>query len=396
MNITIVGGGFGGVRTALRLARDSRNTVTLISDRDYFQYYPSLYSTATGRSQMESWIPLGVIFARKDNIRVVIDSVTTIDPELKQLTGASGKEYSYDHCVLALGAVTTYFGIEGLPEYTHGVKSKEDIHELKEHLHRDIVERGVVDRTIVIIGGGPTGVELAAAMSTYIRSIHTRYGVRQRAFTVRLIEAAPRILPRMSEATSRAVQKRLENLGVVVATNKKVEKATEDALTVDGKELPSGTVIWTSGVANHPFYEANGAHFSFAPNRKVVVDKYMQAAPNVYVIGDNAATPYSGLAQTAIHDGTFVADHLQRMVDRKSRKGYKPHNPPVVVPIGRRWAAFEWKWVRFRGWPGAVVRRVADLVGYSDILPASKALAIWQWGGEPEDAYFTPSADDAR
>ena len=222
MNITIVGGGFGGVRAALQLAQSTDQTITLISDRDYFQYYPSLYSTATGRSQMESWIPLGVIFARQPKVRVIVDTVTHIDINAKELNAASGAVYSYDQCILALGVVTTHFGIKGLSEYSHGVKSKEDIHALKRHLYVDIVERRKVDRNIVIIGGGPTGVELAAAMSTYIESLHKRYGVKQRAFKVHIIEAAPRVLCRMSESTSRAVEERLARLGVKVTTGKVV------------------------------------------------------------------------------------------------------------------------------------------------------------------------------
>ena len=109
------------------------------------------------------------------------------------------------------------------------------------------------------------------------------------------------------------------------------------------------------------------------------------------MIGDNADTPFSGLAQTALHDATFVADNFSRAVRGRRPLAYRPYNPPMVVPIGRRWAVFEWRKLRLNGVIGAILRRFADLIGYSDILPLSRALAIWQWGGEPEDAYFTPS-----
>src|SRR5690349_12832612 len=114
MKITIVGGGFGGIKTALELAKDKTNTITLITDRPDFQYYPALYSAATGHSHLESWVPLGEIFAGKNNIHVSIDHIESIDPKKKTLSGNSGTEYAYETCILALGSVTTYFGIEGL------------------------------------------------------------------------------------------------------------------------------------------------------------------------------------------------------------------------------------------------------------------------------------------
>lgn len=395
MNITIVGGGFAGVKAALRLAKRSKHKITLITDRDYFQYTPSLYSTATGRSQMDTWIPLGVIFSKLPNVQVIIDTIETINPEVNQLTSQSGMIYHYDRCVLAMGVVTTFFGIKGLSEHSHGIKSKEDIHALKRHLYETIIDSpDASERKIVIIGGGPTGVELAAAMNTYIELLHKRHGVRQRRFQVRLIEASPRLLPMMSQSAGRTVKKRLQRLGVTVSLGKKVESATESGLVVDGKPLLAGTIIWTSGTVNNPFYAANKQHFKLAPNGRVVVDQQLMAAKDVYVIGDNAATPYTGLAQTALYDAMFVANNL---INHKMKpKQYKPYQPPVVVPIGRRWAVFEWRGVRLYGWLGALIRRFADLIGYVDILPLRKALSIWHWGDEPEDVYFTPRTSKSK
>ena len=111
MQITIVGGGFGGIRAALKLARDKSNEVTLISDRPEFQYYPALYSSATGHSHLESWVPLGEIFAEHQNVKVHIDTIETLQVSDKTLRGKSGATYKYDTLVLAMGVVTTYFGI---------------------------------------------------------------------------------------------------------------------------------------------------------------------------------------------------------------------------------------------------------------------------------------------
>ena len=163
INITIVGGGFGGVKAALELAENEKNQITLITDKPDFQYYPALFSTATGYRHLQSWVPLGLIFAGKPNIRVILDTVTKIDPDTKTLTLASGETHEYKKCIMALGMVTTFFGIEGLDTYAYGIKSAEEIKRLKHQIYKDIAEEGKLDKHYVVIGAGPTGVELSAA-----------------------------------------------------------------------------------------------------------------------------------------------------------------------------------------------------------------------------------------
>jgi NADH dehydrogenase FAD-containing subunit len=161
---------------------------------------------------------------------------------------------------------------------------------------------------------------------------------------------------------------------------------------VSGNSIDSRTVIWTSGVANHPFYKNNAEHFEFAKNGRIVVDEYMQAAKNVYVIGDNAATQFTGLAQTALHDALFVASNLKRQAQHKTLKKYKAVMPPVVVPVGENWAVFEWRGLRLYGWIASLLRRAADFIGYSDMLPLGQALGVWRASTIMEDDYFTPTS----
>ena len=388
MNITIVGGGFGGVKAALELAKDSKNQITVITDKPDFQYYPALFSTATGYRHLQSWVPLGVIFAGKSNIRVMLDTVTKIDPVARVITGESGKTYPYITCILAIGMVTTYFGIKGLDTHAYGIKSAEEIKRLKQHIHTDIAERRTLDKHYVIIGAGPTGVELSAALGVYLRQLCKRYKVRSHKIHIDLIEAAPRVLPRMSERASKRVEKRLKKLGVHVQTGKAVESATAENLVVNGKKVESRTVVWTSGVANNPFYKNNEEHFTFSKNGRIEVDEFMRVKRGLYVIGDNASTPYSGLAQTALHDALFVTKNLKRRKNRKKPKAYKAVAPPVVVPVGRGWAIFEWHGVTLSGPLAAGLRRMADLIGYRDILPLGHALGVWRASYELQDDYF--------
>jgi NADH dehydrogenase len=385
MHVTIVGGGFGGVKAALEISKNRKSHVTLITDKKDFQYYPALYSAATGGSHLEAWVPLTEIFGNRDNVDIIIDSITSIDKTVQTITGTSGTQYPYKTLILAMGAITTYFGIKGLDEYSYGIKSAEEIEHLKQHLLEEFSKPHSADKNFLVVGAGPTGVELAGALGTYLRNLQRHYHQPEPKIVISLIEAAPRILPRMSEKASKRVKRRLKRLGVRVETNKKVESATVDTLVVSGKPVKSHTVIWTSGVANHPFFTANPDKFELAKNGKVIVDEYMRTDKNIYVLGDNAATKFSGLAQTALHDGIFVARNLKRRTPKK----YVVKMPPVIVPVGKNWALFEYKKICLSGLIASLIRRVADFVGYSDILPLGQALGVWSAQMIKETNYYT-------
>jgi NADH dehydrogenase len=385
MRVTIVGGGFAGVKAAIELAKRHVN-VTLISDHADFQYYPALYGTATGRSHLQVWVPLGQIFAGFETVRVVIDRMVSLDSERKIITGESGTDYSYTTLILALGSVTTYFGIEGLDTYAYGIKSEAEIKRLKAHLAAEFMHAETLDKHVVVIGAGPTGVELSSALGTYLNHLHRYYKVPQRKMSIDLVEAAPRVLPRMNEKTSQIVTRRLQKLGVTVEVGKTVNRQTTDELIVAGRPIKSRTVIWTSGTANHPFFAEHADIFTLAKNGRVIVDDQLRAAPHIYVIGDNASNPYGGLAQTALRDAGFVARNLTR----RHPHAYTPKQPPVVVPVGENWAVFEYKKLYLYGYVASLIRSVADVVGYHDILPIGQALGVWRSHKVYEDDYFEP------
>lgn len=391
MRITIVGGGFGGVKAALELLKDKRNRVRLITDKPDFQYYPSLFNTATGRTHDQSWIPLGQIFADKENIEVIIDTVTAIDPTKKTLTTAVGTVMEYEHCILALGAVTTYFGIEGLDKYAYGVKSHDEMNELKRHLYEEVTHDHALDHHYVVIGAGPTGIEIASNLRQYLERLRRKHHLKRQKYSIDLVEAAPRVLPRMSEQVSELVTKRLRKLGVNVMVNKKVEMQVESHLKVSGEFVETHSVIWTSGVANHPFYKANEKQFRFAPNNKVIVNEYLQVDKHLWVIGDNAATQWSGLAQTALHDAKFVAHNIRRKQDGRKLKKYHVATPQIVVPVGPGWSIYSWKKIAVTGWMGNIPRRVADFIGYADVLPFWHAVRLWGSEKNYQDDYFGPA-----
>ncbi len=372
--IVIVGGGFAGIKTALDLCKDDRVDITLVSNKDYFEYHPTLYHTATGGLASQSKIPLKTIFADKP-VSIVVDTATQLDKKGHTLTLKSGKTLPYDTTVLALGVVTNYFGIKGLKEYSFGIKSIEEIEAFKKHVHKQLIDAKKPNLSYVIVGGGPTGIELAAALPSYLHRIMKNHGMRHRNIKVHLVEGAPRLMPRMPKSTSKAIQRRLRILGIQLHLGKAVQGATADTLVVGDKPIHSNTIIWTAGMANNPFFTDN--HFAFGPRGKVAVNVYLQADDNVYVLGDNANTPYSGMAQTAMYDGAFVAENIIRNLDGKDLKPYKPKKPIYVTPVGHGWASVLWGKIEIFGWIGWALRQAADARAFSELQSPLEATKQW-------------------
>jgi NADH dehydrogenase len=383
MNVVIIGGGFAGVKAALELANEKKIKVTLISERDHFLFYPALYSTATGRSRKQSILPLTHLF-RNTNVTVVQDTVISIDAPRRIVVTKDG-EFRYDRAVFALGVVTSYFGISGLDTYSYSIKSAPEIDRFKQHLHEEMTSEKHLDKNYIIVGAGPTGVELSAALAHYLKKIANAHNIKSSKIRLSLVEAAPRVLPRMSEQASAVVEERLKQLGVTVMTNKNVESEDDDSIIISGKDIPSKTVVWTSGVSNHPFFAEHSDIFKLAKNGRVEVDPHLKADEHIYVVGDNADTRYTGLAQTALYDGIFVAKAIKAEVRGEALPTYAPKKQPVVIPVGDNWALLEYGPIRVTGLLASLVRRAADLIGYMDFFPVTKALKLWSTEAQTEE-----------
>ncbi|HEY4160599.1 MAG TPA: FAD-dependent oxidoreductase [Candidatus Saccharimonadales bacterium] len=365
--IVIVGGGFGGVKTALELSKHADLfDITLVSERPDFWYFPTLYHTATGGTRLQSSIPIERLLQGKP-VKFVQGKAVSLEREAKTVTLENKTAVPYDKLVMALGVVTNYFGIPGLPEFSYGVKSIGEAEELKRHLHQQIIDEGKPDLNYVIVGGGPTGIELAGALGRYMHEVMERHGVNGRGVHIDLVEGMKHLLPRSPKSVGRAVERQLKALGVKLYLGKPVQGETADELTVGGKPIRSHTVIWTAGQANNPFYAANV--FNLGPHKKVAVDEFLRTPSDtsVFVIGDNAETPFSGMAQTAIYDADFVARNFVRDLKNEPKLAYKAKKPVSVVPAGHSWAAVEWGSFHFYGWLGWFLREAADFVAFDDI-----------------------------
>jgi NADH dehydrogenase len=381
--VVIVGGGFGGIKAALELAEDKRFHVTLLSDRPDFRYYPSLFRTATGGKKIISSIPLDKLFENK-SVHLVVDKLVAIDKTTRLLKTKKKHQLEYDAAILGLGSMTNYCGIDGLEKYSYGIKSVEDAVRLKQQLHKQLIEHKHPDLNYVVVGGGPTGVELAGVLPSYLKAICKKHGIIKPRIHVDLIEGAPRLLPRMPKAFSKAVTRHLRKLGVRIYLKTQVKAEAADGLIINGRKILSHTVIWTAGVNNNPFFADAGCQL--AKNGRVRVDQYLQSDPGVYVIGDNADTPYSGMAQTALYDGKFVATNLKRMAEKKDPKPYYAKLPIYVIPAGNHWSAVLWDGVQIYGFLGWLLRRAADLIAYHDYEPFRQATPRWLAEDDSEES----------
>lgn len=377
-HIVIVGGGFGGVKAALELTKHpDLFEVTLVSDRDDFWYYPTLYHTATGGSRAQSSIPLKHLFERR-NITIVKGTLKQVDKINKTALFDDKKPIAYDKIVLALGVVTNYFGIPGLKDFSYGIKSIEEAEELKKWLHQQITDTSKPDLNYIIVGGGATGIELAGALPGYLHEIMKRHGISDRRVHIDLVEGAKHLMPRMPRSVSLAIERRLRKLGVTLYLGKAVQGQTAEALTVSGKPIRSHTVIWTAGMANSPFF--NNEEFAISPRHKIVVDEFLRADKDVFVIGDNAETPYSGMAQTALYDAEFVVHNFVKEAEEEPKLAYRPKKPVYVTPAGPGWAAVEWNKTHIYGRLGWALREASDFVAFSEIESVPEAVMQWSNG----------------
>lgn len=401
MKVVILGGGFGGVSTALNLAKLNLPglEIKLISDKPHFEYHAALYRVVTGRSPLEVCVPLTEIFApyrdnknkQKEKIEIITDRINKIDLTGKILNGVSGSRYSFDYLVIALGSETSYFGISGLPEFSFGFKSIGEALRLKAHLHELFqncasgVATGddkVCGAHLVVVGGGASGVELAGELAIYGRQLAQKHGLEPALVTVDLIEAAPRLLPALPAKVSEKVKARLHGLGVNVFLNRVLKREEVNSIELGDMTIKSKTIIWTAGVKTHSLL-AGVPGLRFDKKGRVLVDGALRpmlaldgsdSIPNVFVVGDCAATKYSGMASTAARDGAHVARAFEALALNQAVRVYRPEPPFSSIPVGPDWAATQFGPFTLYGYLGWLGRRWADWKYFRSILSFKQAL----------------------
>ncbi len=391
-HVVIVGGGWAGMALARKLKKIPKENirVTLVSDNPNFRYSAALYRVATGYREKDAIIPIADLTKNIDNLKYVKAKVNHINRSKKTITLEGGQVLHYDYAVLALGNITNYFGIPGIKELSYGIKTTRELHHFKTHLHQELISDNTPDKNYVVVGAGPTGVELSAALASYLKQIVKRHGLRKKSINIELVEASPRVLPLSNPKASKKALDRLRSLGIKVHLKAKVEAETSESLNYNGKSIPTHTVVWTAGTANNPFFKANNTQFALNERGKVIVDDHLRVDHYTYVIGDNAATPYSGLGLTAVHNAKYVANDIARKLDGQMRTPfYRLLVPATVVPVGSKWAVFQYRKLIIGGYTGGFIRFMADLAAYHDIAGWRMGTMYWLRSSSKEEKCHT-------
>lgn len=348
--IVIIGGGFGGVTAARHLAGQADASVTLVADEPWLEYYGVLYRLIRGGPISQACIPLAMVLPA--SVTVVIDRAKSADAHAKTVQTEAGKTLSYDTLILAPGAEPAYFGIPGMQEHS---LSMSNVHEAL-RIHGYVLEH---PGRFVVIGGGATGVEVSGELIGYLPTVQ-----------VELIEAMDRLLPQTEPATSARVLKRLRALGVNVRLNTAVASVEQGMVHLkDGSTIDASAIVWTAGVKASGML-ATVAGLELDKKGRAIVDEHLHAkgVSDVYVLGDSAATPFSGMAQTAYADGRFVARVIAARRSGTTLPSYNPSAPAYAIPAGRGWAATKFGVIRAFGFFGYVLRRAADIHVYMLLL----------------------------
>jgi NADH dehydrogenase len=385
IRVVIIGGGFAGIKCALELQEKNLKGVriTLIGDRPHFEYHGALYRLVAGHSPLEVCVPVNEIIDEK-KVEFLESKISKIEPKEKRAISEDGSEYSYDYLVVALGAETNYFDIPGLEKHSYGMKTIPDALLLKRHIH-EVIESCVngtkadnlCSGNFVVVGAGATGVELAAELAVYTRKLAKIHNIEPSLMNVELIEAGKRILPTLPEPFAKRIERRVRSLGVNIRLNRAIEKNDIENVYLNDMKLKTKTVIWTAGVkANHLIKDAG---FQIDNIGKALVDEHLQSVDykRIFFAGDAASTLFSGMAQTALYDGEYIADIIEDDLKGHRPRYYYPGKSIYAIPAGPGWSGIVWGPLRLYGAVGWFVRRVVDLVVYRSFLPAKKAYDLF-------------------
>jgi NADH dehydrogenase len=401
--VVIVGGGFAGIAAA-RALRHADVEVVLIDRRNHHIFQPLLYQVATAvLASAEIAAPLRQLEAKQQNLNVLLAEVTSVNVASRtvdaSMPGVGIRRVSFDYLVVATGMRPSYFGHDEFARYAPGLKSLNDAETIRARIlnafevaetTEDEDERAR-QMTFVLVGAGPSGVELAASLAQMVR-VTLRGNFRRidpANTTIILLDGSKRVLQTFAESVSRKVTKRLEKLGVKVLTDVKVEKVDEQGVIAGGTRIPSATVLWTAGVAASPIPKMLGTETDRAGRALVGPALNVADAPGVFVVGDAASVmqnghPVPGVAQAAIQEGRYVGRLIAKeLKDQKVKRPFRYFDKGNMAVVGKNYAVLERGWLRTGGFLTWLVWVFVHVLSLPQLQNRLRVQHQWVW------SYFT-------
>ncbi|HEY8558860.1 MAG TPA: NAD(P)/FAD-dependent oxidoreductase [Pyrinomonadaceae bacterium] len=398
--VVIVGGGFGGLRAAQKLGDRKEVEVVLIDRKNHFIFQPLLYQVATAvLSPGEIAVPIRRILHRYRNTEVVLGEAVAVDRERRVVSLKDGSEITFDYLIVAAGARHSYFGHDEWENEAPGLKTIEDAVEIRRRvlLAFELAEREAIltgrHRPLVfaVVGGGPTGVELAGAIAGIARQALAKdfKAIDTRTARVLLFEGSSKILGTFAEDLSTSAERQLRELGVEVHLNSFVEAVEPHRLKVTGEWLECSVALWATGVAASPLGKAVAAPLDPAGRILVEPDLSIPGDRNIFVVGDMAflrdaaGTVVPGVSPAAIQEGEFAARNILDDLKGERRGAFRYADYGTMATIGRNKAIAEFGAWHFSGsvaWLMWLFVHIVLLINFRNRLAV---LSEWVW------AYFT-------
>lgn len=392
--VVVIGGGFAGLNAAKGLAR-APVQVTVLDRKNHHTFQPLLYQVALAElSPAEIASPIRNVLRRANNTEVLLGEVHGLNLE-KRTVRADGLEISYDYLVVGAGATHAYFGHPEWEKYAPGLKTVEDATEIRsrvlmafENAEREaFARRETPPLNFVVIGAGPTGVELAGAISDISRR-YLEYDFRSidpRKARITLLEGGPRVLPVYPEDLSASAERQLREMGVDVRTNAMVTNVEPGLVTVGQEKIPASVILWGAGVSASPLGKMLGAPMDRAGRVIVQPDLSVPGHHEVFVVGDLAAAKYGdgkmvpGVAPAAIQMGKFAARQIKRSIAGKPREEFHYLDKGSLATIGRSRAVADfgrWHISGYFAWLSWLFVHLFFLIGFRNRI---MVMMDWAW-----------------
>lgn len=394
--IIVVGGGFAGIELANKLCKSNLFEVTLIDKNNYHQFQPLFYQVATsGLEPSAISFPLRKLFQNK-NLKIRVAEVLNIDSSSKKIKTTIG-EFNYDYLVIAIGADTNYFGMQNIEKYAYPMKSTTEAMQLRNKLLQNFEDSLTTKNddeqnallNIVIVGGGPTGVEVAGTLAEMKKHVLPKDypEIDFSSMKIYLIEAAPKTLNVMSEVSAKKSQEYLEKLGVKVMCNTQVKDYDGNfVLLGSGEKINSKTLIWAAGVKANKIEGLPDTAYGKGGRLKVNEFNQIIESESVFALGDCAIMEskkypngHPQMAQPAIQQGKLLAKNLIRLENKTTLLNFNFKDLGSMATIGRNLAVVDLPWIKFQGFFAWLVWMFLHLMSILGVKNKLLVFINWLW-----------------